>query len=605
MKQVILLILLIITGLSIAQTKKGNLATFKNGTVSAEEFKYRYEFTPQVKRQYFDEKKSREELLYTIIAEKLFAHEAEQKSYDTLKTFLDVFIPLEKMYVRDALYKREISDKVKLNSIKFNEGLRRSNKKIFVDYIYATDQKEINKTYNALKEVSKFDSVLSLPNTVEYNSELFEVTFGRMNSEAEDAIYALKINEFTKPIQAPNGWYIFRKLSEESVIYKSPQERKSKVEKVVLGRIEDSIYNDYWRRFFSNLKVTADIDLFSKLADKIYALISQNIEEDNIQENGKITLTNSQLNQLRRVFSIKELDQPFIKFEKNPLTLREFLRDFSFEGFFTYSKNKERIFAEVNGRVKRQIELELLSRKGYELGLQNLPEVKNILNIWKQNYLSTLFVKNLVKKTTLSDEDIKHFFEENSNVKLASDEVKLLELLSDSLEVIQSALNLTDNNNQFRKFIINHTKRKEAKQNNGELGFFPVNKYGEIGKIAATLNVGDVYGPLETEKGYSLFKLIEKKETQIKLEELGVNPTIEATIRYNKVKQNLEKLAVELAEKYNLSINKELLNAIKLLNSQMIVYRYMGFGGRMQAFPYSSPFFEWGEKWENKKKEAL
>jgi hypothetical protein len=67
----------------------------------------------------------------------------------------------------------------------------------------------------------------------------------------------------------------------------------------------------------------------------------------------------------------------------------------------------------------------------------------------------------------------------------------------------------------------------------------------------------------------------------------------------------LENLAVELAEKNNVTINNELLNSLKLLNAQMIVYRYMGFGGRIQAYPYSSPFYKWKEKWEQKKKEAL
>ena len=68
---------------------------------------------------------------------------------------------------------------------------------------------------------------------------------------------------------------------------------------------------------------------------------------------------------------------------------------------------------------------------------------------------------------------------------------------------------------------------------------------------------------------------------------------------------HLDELTAELAEKYNVTINNDLLNSLDLLNSQMVVYRYMGFGGRMQAFPYSSPFYKWREKWEQKKKDLL
>jgi len=67
----------------------------------------------------------------------------------------------------------------------------------------------------------------------------------------------------------------------------------------------------------------------------------------------------------------------------------------------------------------------------------------------------------------------------------------------------------------------------------------------------------------------------------------------------------LENSAAEYAEKYNVTINEDLLKSLNLQNTQMIVFRYMGFGGRILAFPYSSPFFKWKEKWEQKKKDLL
>jgi hypothetical protein len=67
----------------------------------------------------------------------------------------------------------------------------------------------------------------------------------------------------------------------------------------------------------------------------------------------------------------------------------------------------------------------------------------------------------------------------------------------------------------------------------------------------------------------------------------------------------LENLAAELAEENNVTVNREVLNSLELLNVQMMVYRYMGFGGRIQAYPYSSPFYKWEEKWEQKKKDLL
>ena len=150
-----------------------------------------------------------------------------------------------------------------------------------------------------------------------------------------------------------------------------------------------------------------------------------------------------------------------------------------------------------------------------------------------------------------------------------------------------------------------HTKRENVKPSGGEFGFFSVSEFEEIGKLASNMNVGDVYGPLETSEGYSLFKVIGKVKNKINEDEFGLDESMRATIMYKKSKEKLESLVLELAEKYNLRINNRLLSSLKLLNAQMIVYKYMGFGGRMLAFPYSSPFYEWGVKWKERKKDIL
>ncbi|MDX1702053.1 MAG: hypothetical protein R3250_15615, partial [Melioribacteraceae bacterium] len=113
------------------------------------------------------------------------------------------------------------------------------------------------------------------------------------------------------------------------------------------------------------------------------------------------------------------------------------------------------------------------------------------------------------------------------------------------------------------------------------------------------------YGPLNTESGYSLFKLIDKRIDTLKLDELNITDEIKITIRYEKIRENLENLTADLADKYNVTINNSLLNSLDLLNSQMVVFRYMGFGGRILAYPYSSPFYKWKEKWEQKKRDLL
>ena len=182
----LLLGLLFIASQVISQNNNDVLVKIGDKVITVSEFKYRYEFTPQIERRYNDEGKSKQELLYTLIAENLFAIEAEEKGFDTLAAMNKSYIPLEKMFVRDALYKKEIADKVEFDTKLYNEGLERANYKLFVDYIYSKNEGLLRAAHLFLSNKDNFDSLVTLLKTVEYVAEQCEVTFGKMHRTAED-----------------------------------------------------------------------------------------------------------------------------------------------------------------------------------------------------------------------------------------------------------------------------------------------------------------------------------------------------------------------------------------------------------------------------------
>lgn len=571
--------------------------------ITLEEFKFRYEFTPQINRKQNDNGKAKEELLYTLIAEKLFAIEAAEQRLDTLKVLKSSYVPLEKMYVRDALYENQVSSKVEFDVDVFNEGLKLANQKLFVDFVFTKDKKAIFEAHKLLSSSPKFDSLVTLIVNAEYVSEPYEVLYGKMHEVAEDAIFALNINEISLPVESPEGWYIFRLLSKIPVTFTSGDQRSSKVKQVVEGRIEDSIYNDFWKGFFIGKKVTTDGALFWYFAEEMQKLIVDIKDKENIAEGEKINITADKFANFIRSIHADSLVKDFIKLDEAPVSFEQFLRDFSFEGFFTFYTDIDRIAGQLNSRVKRQIELELLSRQGYSKGMESLPDVKSSTDIWKENYLSTVLKKEIVVSTKLTDAEINKIVSEGTEIPTET-KVNLVELLTDSLDVIKKALSLSDNESQFKEFAKVHTKRVEVQIKGGETGLFSISENKEIGEIAETMEVGDVYGPLEIDGAYSVFKLIEKTETPLIVKE-NISTEDKMQLRYNKVVNKLENMTVDLAEKHNVTINNELLNSLNLLNTQMIVFRYMGFGGRLPAYPYSTPFYKWKEKWEQKKKDVL
>jgi parvulin-like peptidyl-prolyl isomerase len=589
----------------ISQDNNEVIAQIGDKTITVEELKYRYEFTPQINRKYFDQGKAKEELLYTLIAENLFAAEAEKMGFDTLQSMNMNYIPLEKMHVRDALYKEFIKDKVKLDTVKFVEGLKLASYKLFVDYIYSEEKNDINSAYNIISGEGDFDSLVTLIENAEYVPQPYEVKYGQMYYKAEEAIYQLEMKQFTKPIESPDGWYIFRLIGMVPATFQSNDQKISFVKDVVERRVEDSIYNEFWNNFFVDQKVTTDGSLFWYFTEKLHEVINGIKISRNIEEGEKITIGNEDFVGFKKSLNPDSLSKVFIKFNPDPITLESFVNEFVFEGFYTFTTDLNMLASQVNSRVKRQIELEMLTRKGYSLGMENLPEVKSSTEIWRENYLSTLYLKHIVKNTEITENDIREYLKDDKNANISEIKVNIIEILTDSLEVIQEALELSDDDIKLKEYAKKHTKREWTRETGGEFGLFPVSEYGEIGKIAASMELGDVFGPLSTNEGYSLFKLIEKQSDTLNVDEVNITNEIKTQIRYEKIKEKLDNLAADLADAYNVTINNSILNSLDLLNSQMVVFRYMGFGGRILAFPYSSPFYEWKEKWEQKKRELL
>ncbi len=423
-----------------------------------------------------------------------------------------------------------------------------------------------------------------------------------MNIAAEDAIYNLKLNEFTNVIKAPEGWYIFRLIGSEPIIYNSGNQKISKVKKAVNNRIEDSIYNDFWLNFFKGKNVETDGDLFWSLAEILHKQIVKIKKTNNIKDGEKISLGDEDFLQIRNSIDPDSLKIEFIRFDDKLFTLNDFITEFMYEGFYTYSTELKTIASQLNSRVKRQIENELLAKFGYEKGYESLPDVRSSTDVWKENYLSSLYRRKIVRNSKLTNEDIKNHLTKNSSERLIETQVKIIEILTDSLEVVEEALKLK-NENDFIKFANVHSIKKNAGED--KLKFFPISEFGEVGKIAESMNVGDVYGPLQTSEGYSVFKLIDKRENELSFDSLNISDETKNKIRYQKVMNSLEEQASELASKYNVQVNEELLKSIDVLNIQMVVFRYMGFGGRILAVPNVTPFYNWKKKWELKKKDLL
>jgi parvulin-like peptidyl-prolyl isomerase len=427
-----------------------------------------------------------------------------------------------------------------------------------LNYIFSEDETEINNIFNQLGNEVEFYSIFLKRPESKLQENPYQISYGQMDKNVEDILYNLKPGEFTQPIKAPKGFYIFKLLSTQAKIIENAQqaeEQKKYVLKIAEKTITDSIFKDFYSRFFKDAVAETNKELFLKLSDLVVAALRNRDETEMISTGEKVYLVPEDLYKIENDLGTELLNAEFIKLNEQPLTISDFLQELSIEKFNVDSLDNNHIKGRLNFAVKIFIEHELLSREGYKRGLQNLPEV--------QHY------------------------------------VKIIEVLIEDLDVIRTVLDELNAGKDFRELAVKYTIREEAKNNNGELGFFPVSEYGEIGRKAALMKIGDMYGPVKISEGYSLFKLIDRNEknylstTDFQAEK----ENIKIELRHKKYSNALINKTIELANKYDVQLNDETLNSINVLNTTTVVYRYFGFGGRLLAVPMTAPNYLWVKPW--------
>jgi parvulin-like peptidyl-prolyl isomerase len=225
--------------------------------------------------------------------------------------------------------------------------------------------------------------------------------------------------------------------------------------------------------------------------------------------------------------------------------------------------------------------------------------------MWKGNYLAKVLKNMLFDSVKVTDEEVFNYFKNKNGLENKSMmEVNIEEILTDSLEVIESVLRELELGVDFQQLASAHTKRAWTRDNGGEFGFFPSTMYGDIGRIAATIRVGEIYGPIKLPEGYSIFKLIDRKES-----------TVDSTLSFEESKEEIRKdltykklsdffidYTVKLANKFGVTINEQLMKTISVLDFNMLIFRQMGFGGQLTAVPMTLPFTEWFLPWKESKK---
>ncbi|MBU2446270.1 MAG: peptidyl-prolyl cis-trans isomerase [Bacteroidetes bacterium] len=599
--------ILFVVSNSLAQTTESILATFGSEKISSNEIKFRYELMPHLSKRQFNPEEAKLDFLYSLISEKMWARKAKELGLEARDDIRSSNSYIEKLLVRDALFKEVIAKRINISEEDIQKGINYSGTTLTVNIISSIDLAEIHKVYSLLLKGLPLESASESNSYKIQFADSVELTYGMLEEETlEDTVFALALNQFSKPIKNKRGWFIFYPVNKvySIVSNKDSDKIRANVIRSLRERRTKRIGESYLKNFFDGKNISINESMFQNFTERTHNLLRKKQLQENLSENDTLYLNAGNVNSLLESYSEEELSTIIVQADECEITLNDFVYYLIFEGFRTKGSKIDLIAKNLKLKLHQFIEHEILACEGYKKGLQNNPELKNELDIWSNSHLAQALRNSFHDSVSVSDEDVHNYYLRLQDKIEQVTYVNVAKIVTDSLELVEKLFIDLNAGKKFEELIHYYNKIKEDSVSENE--YLPVTSFGELSNVVENLKIGKVSGPFKTNEGFLIIKLIDKKEKTQKYDKpfKEVSSELKNILRYLKLKVLYDNYTVQLAEEYNLKIDNQALLKLNLSSIPMFTYRYIGFGGRISASSFVTPWYEWFEIFRKKKELA-
>lgn len=162
--------------------------------------------------------------------------------------------------------------------------------------------------------------------------------------------------------------------------------------------------------------------------------------------------------------------------------------------------------------VEELINQELLFLDAMAKGLERDPQYVAEVERMKANILKQFAISKLLSDVTVSEDDVRKFYEENQEHLQSPESVRASHILVDDEETAKKIIDELNNGLSFEE-AANKYSSCPSKSQGGDLGFFTKGRMvPEFEDAAFGLEQDVVSEPVETQFGYHIIKVTDKRE---------------------------------------------------------------------------------------------
>jgi peptidyl-prolyl cis-trans isomerase C len=187
------------------------------------------------------------------------------------------------------------------------------------------------------------------------------------------------------------------------------------------------------------------------------------------------------------------------------------------------------------------IDEKLLAAEAERQGLANAPETKRRLAAARERILGDMLVENLVERT-VSESSIRALYQDEVQSAGQSEELHAAQIVTAAQADALAVKKALAGGAAFETLAMQHSIDAQTRLNGGDLGYFTADVLPPAyANALKTAKVGDVVGPFQTDSGWVLLKLEDRRpETPISLD--AARPEIVNFLTYEQVRDLLRRL---------------------------------------------------------------
>ncbi len=475
-------------------------------TITAGEFISRYELTPGLQRHNVaktDERKA--EFLFTLIAEKLLALQARERSLDRDSTLLKAVHGVERLFVRDELYRREVREKVTIGDVERQQAMAMAQQDLKVYFLYASNKATADSLFALIRTGKALESLTAVkgPRSSWDGPDSAITRWGDADEKMEAAVYSLKLNQTGPPVHLDDGYYIPKLMGKSITVLGGEQQRRSlqeRVEQTLRKRKEQHRMFAFIAEALKTARTEINAKATKAAITGLYDAYRASLPSGAAQSDTTTFFLTRDLVEVVLGQNREMAGQPYVRFPKGQWSLETTLEKMRTAGLSIERPTLATVRFGYEQRLHDLIDQEHLTQIGYERQLQHSTAVQKELGPWRDWYLAQLYKNTIADTLTASPQEV-----ENEKWRMHTD----------------------------------------------------------------TLSAQD------TSKAC-------------------------ASVIAMKLRYTSDRILGKLADKYGIAVYEKNLSRITVSTVPAMVYRYLGFGGRMFAVPVTEPDIQWVNFWERK-----